>query len=79
MVSSEQAVKIFQATWWSEEVHKAHLLVKYWKIVISQQRNDMQDDEVLTEIKEKVGLEYNIFQGDPLRKHSNQLRKATKH
>eukprot|EP00957_Ditylum_brightwellii_P006036 457543-Ditylum_brightwellii.AAC.1 len=36
MLSPEQKLKLFQAAWWLKDLHKAHLIVKYWKVVISQ-------------------------------------------
>eukprot|EP00957_Ditylum_brightwellii_P104983 8001808-Ditylum_brightwellii.AAC.1 len=45
MLAPERTLQIAQSAWWSEEVHRAHLLVKYLKIAISQQRNNFQDDD----------------------------------
>eukprot|EP00957_Ditylum_brightwellii_P148939 11339255-Ditylum_brightwellii.AAC.1 len=79
MLTPEMKLKIAHATWWSEEVHNAHLVVKYCKVKLSQKNNNFNVEHTLEQIKEKLELEVDIYQGDPERKLIAQLYKTLKH
>eukprot|EP00957_Ditylum_brightwellii_P126700 9657272-Ditylum_brightwellii.AAC.1 len=76
MLTPEKKIKWFNTPWWSEEIHKAHLIVKYWKLKLWLLKQQDSDTMYLDKIIQQLGPDYDVFQGNPNRKPSSQLWKA---
>eukprot|EP00957_Ditylum_brightwellii_P007882 596899-Ditylum_brightwellii.AAC.1 len=79
MLTPERKIPTYTAPWWSEELHKAHVIVKYWKIAISIKCRQSTDQTPLNQLKTEIGIEYNVYQGKPKQTVNGQLCKAIKH
>eukprot|EP00957_Ditylum_brightwellii_P092163 7016451-Ditylum_brightwellii.AAC.1 len=66
----------FPNYWWSEPLHKSHRIVKYWEVVISFQRNDIDGTTQLDTLEEEIGPELDIYQGNKEETPMGQLRRA---
>eukprot|EP00957_Ditylum_brightwellii_P013766 1037737-Ditylum_brightwellii.AAC.1 len=44
----------FPNHWWSEPLHKVHLIVKYWEMVISFQWNNIDGTAQLDNLEKKL-------------------------
>eukprot|EP00957_Ditylum_brightwellii_P014874 1121960-Ditylum_brightwellii.AAC.1 len=78
MLTPERKIPTYTAPWWSEELHKAHLIVKYWKIATSIKCCQSTDQTPLDQLKTEISIEYDVYQGEPKRSISGQLRRAIK-
>ena len=77
MLQPEKEILIRNLPWWSEELHKSHLLVKYWKIQRKYtRRGDPFHPEILK--REMKLTEVDIYQGARNQRMTMQLRKAKK-
>eukprot|EP00978_Attheya_sp_CCMP212_P031512 scaffold119345_cov38-Attheya_sp.AAC.2 len=63
MVGREKELKQIPHYWWSEKLHKAHLLVKYWTLKLSIVRNNFDGHEALQDLDIKL-VDVDLFQGD---------------
>eukprot|EP00957_Ditylum_brightwellii_P136462 10407129-Ditylum_brightwellii.AAC.1 len=64
--------------WWSDALHQAHMLMKYWKQRHWYQWRDINGEEDLKEMEIKLGPELDVYQGNKTRKAISQLRLAIK-
>eukprot|EP00957_Ditylum_brightwellii_P059868 4545038-Ditylum_brightwellii.AAC.1 len=64
MLEAEQEMPPFPNHWWSELLHKAHLIVKHWEMVILFQRNNIDRTAQLDKLEEEIGPEEDIYHGD---------------
>eukprot|EP00957_Ditylum_brightwellii_P135765 10354345-Ditylum_brightwellii.AAC.1 len=78
MLDPERRVPIPNRAWWSDTIRNAHFLVQYWKTKMSLQHHNQHDDTALEDISNKLGPEVDIFQCNPSRSVSAQLRLAKK-
>ena len=77
MMEPENEIPKRDLPWWSKELHKAHLLVKYWKAKhFYTIRGEPFHENLLA--RENELLDVNIHQGDHTRPISSQIRKAKK-
>eukprot|EP00957_Ditylum_brightwellii_P026556 2008373-Ditylum_brightwellii.AAC.1 len=68
----------FPNHWWSEPLHKSHLIIKYWEMVISFQRNNIDGTAQLDKLEEEIGPEKDIYHGDKEKNPLGQLQLAKK-
>eukprot|EP00957_Ditylum_brightwellii_P180644 13761143-Ditylum_brightwellii.AAC.1 len=57
MEEAEAEIEEYPNYWWSEKLHKAHLLVEYWRAQISFCQNSIQDEYTLTAKEIEIGPE----------------------
>eukprot|EP00957_Ditylum_brightwellii_P145326 11068272-Ditylum_brightwellii.AAC.1 len=57
MLEAEQEMPPFPNYWWVEPLLKSHLIVKYWEMVISFQRNNIDSTSQLGKLEEEIGPE----------------------
>eukprot|EP00957_Ditylum_brightwellii_P171726 13073464-Ditylum_brightwellii.AAC.1 len=63
----------FPNHWWSEPLHKAHLIVKYWEMVLSFKWNNINRTAQLEKLEEEIGPEEDIYHGDTEKTSLGQL------
>ena len=79
MLNPEKMIHVPHHAWWSDTLKNALLTVQYWKTVISLLKQPQQDRSILLDIKDKLGFNTDIYQGNPNASPSTQLRKAKKY
>ena len=73
-----EKIKSTPLQWWTEDIHHADLLVRYWGAHTSMYGNSINAPCTLEYIKSKIPAKLDIYQGDPNRTPPAQLRKAKK-
>eukprot|EP00957_Ditylum_brightwellii_P210351 15364866-Ditylum_brightwellii.AAC.1 len=78
MLEAEQEIPPFPNHWWSEPLHKAHFIVKYWEMVLSFNQNNINRTVQLENLEEEIGPEEDIYNGDKEKTSFWQLLRAKK-
>eukprot|EP00957_Ditylum_brightwellii_P118625 9048173-Ditylum_brightwellii.AAC.1 len=68
----------FPNYWWLELLHKSRLVVKYWEMVLSFQRNNIDGTTQLDTLEEEIGPEVDIYHSNKEKMPMGQLRRAKK-
>eukprot|EP00978_Attheya_sp_CCMP212_P008857 scaffold20822_cov52-Attheya_sp.AAC.3 len=77
LILSEKSLPTIPTYWWSETLHIRHQIVKYWKLKLSATRIASNVQDTLTKLEIELA-DTDLFQGDPERSISGQIRKAYK-
>ena len=77
MMEPEKEIPKRNSPWWSKELHKSHLLVKYWK---AKQFHTIREEPFQDNLiaRENKLIDIDIHQGDHTRPITLQIRKAKK-
>lgn len=77
MLESERQIPVRYQSWWSEELHQAYILVKFWKKKCFFQRRRVEHNVVLDQFEQEL-FNVDVYQGTPNRTPMGQLRKVAK-
>jgi hypothetical protein len=77
MIKSEKALATLPTYWWSDTLHKRHLIVKYLKLKLSEIRVKSDVQEALNQLKLELA-DRDIYQGNRDRPILSQIQLAFK-
>eukprot|EP00957_Ditylum_brightwellii_P140946 10736306-Ditylum_brightwellii.AAC.1 len=78
MKEAEDKIQCSHKSWWSDTLHHAFQIHKYWKEAQSFKPNNVNSDMILQSRRNDIDPEAEIYQGDKERSILSQLRKAKK-
>eukprot|EP00957_Ditylum_brightwellii_P149680 11398443-Ditylum_brightwellii.AAC.1 len=78
MIEEEKKLPSIPKYWWSETLHKIHQIYQYWMRARSFWRTNIDGTNKLKELEDKIGAEYDIYQGSKERTINGQVGRARK-
>eukprot|EP00957_Ditylum_brightwellii_P022980 1734362-Ditylum_brightwellii.AAC.1 len=79
ILMTEQKIPTYETSWWSEELHQAHKIVKCWRRrVYYLWKNINNKEEELKWMEDAIGANVDVYQGNKNRKVNGQLWLAIK-
>eukprot|EP00957_Ditylum_brightwellii_P058243 4416398-Ditylum_brightwellii.AAC.1 len=60
MLDVEKKIPQQHRPWWSEELHKAYLVVRYWRRQITYKKRGKEDLDILHKLVDEIGIEIEV-------------------